>query len=423
MKEIFALVDCNNFYVSCERVFNPKLEGKPVVVLSNNDGCVVARSNEAKALGIKMGIPAFKCKDLFKKYKVYVYSSNYALYGDMSQRVMDTLTQFTPHIEIYSIDEAFLQLMGLTSVNLVDYARYTKSTVKKWTGIPVSIGIGRTKTLAKVANELAKKNPQYEGVLDITNHPQLDKLLDSVDVADVWGVGRKYTQLLKQHSIYTAFQLKNASDQWIKEHMTIAGLRSVKELRGISCISLEEIPLPKKGIISSRSFGKPVETLKELKEAVAAYVSRAAEKLRAQGSAASFIQVFLTTSLFKGPQYSNSSSTQLPIPTAYTPELIYYAHQNLKKIFKSGYRYKKAGVMFSGILPEDKIQPNLFRPSYSSDRRKILMRTVDRINTKWGRNTIQFAAAGIKRAWKMRQFRRSPRYTTQWNEIPKVKLS
>lgn len=423
MKEIFALVDCNNFYVSCERVFEPGLEGKPVVVLSNNDGCVIARSNEAKALGIKMGIPAFKCKDLFKKHSVYVYSSNYSLYGDISQRVMDTLTRFAPRIEIYSIDEAFLLLTGFTTSNLTDYARYIKTTEKKWTGIPVSIGIGHTKTLAKVANEVAKKYPRYAGVLDVTDYPQLDELLDGVDVADVWGIGRKYTQFLNRYGIYTALQLKNAPDQWVKKNLTIMGLRTVKELRGISCVSLEEIPAPKKGIISSRSFGRAVETLPELKEAIADYVSRAAEKLRAQSSAASFIQVFLTTSRFNGPQYSNSSSTRLPTPTAYTPELIHCAHKCLKKIFKPNYRYKKAGVMLTGIVPEDEIQLNVFGTPSSRDRWKTLMKTVDRINTRWGSNTIQFAAPGIKRSWRMRQLRRSPRYTTQWSEIPVVNLS
>jgi len=424
MKTIFALVDCNNFYVSCERVFNPKLEGKPVIVLSNNDGCVVARSDEVKALGVKMGIPAFKCKDLIKKHRIHVYSSNYALYGDMSQRVMDTLAQFTPDLEIYSIDEAFLSLSGFTSLNLTQYGKHIKNTIKKWTGIPVSIGISPTKTLAKVANHIAKKNPQFEGVFDITEHPQIDVLLDSIEVADVWGIGYQYSQFLNQNGIYTALQLKNAPDKWIKKHLTVVGLRTVDELRGISCIPLEQVAPPKKGIISSRSFGRPVETLAELKEAVATYVSRAAEKLRSQKSVASCVHVFLTTNRFKDePQYSNYATFWLPIPTAYTPDLIHYAHQNLEKMFKPGYRYKKAGIMLTGILSQQQVQLNLITPSYHPSREKILMKTIDQINARWGSDTVKYAVAGIQRLWKMRQSKKSPRFTTYWKEIPVVRTS
>lgn len=424
MKTIFALVDCNNFYVSCERVFNPKLEEKPVIVLSNNDGCVVARSDEVKALGVKMGIPVFKCKDLIKKHRIHVYSSNYALYGDMSQRVMDTLAQFTPDLEIYSIDEAFLSLSGFTSLNLTQYGKHIKNTIKKWTGIPVSIGIGPTKTLAKIANHIAKKNPQFEGVFDITEHPQIDVLLDSIEVADVWGIGYQYSQFLNQNGIYTALQLKNAPDKWIKKHLTVVGLRTVDELRGISCIPLEQVAPPKKGIISSRSFGRPVETLPELKEAVATYVSRAAEKLRSQKSVASCVHVFLTTNRFKDePQYSNYATFWLPIPTAYTPDLIHYAHQNLGKMFKPGYRYKKAGIMLTGILSQQQVQLNLITPSYHPSREKILMKTIDQINARWGSDTVKYAVAGIQRLWKMRQSKKSPRFTTHWKEIPVVRTS
>jgi DNA polymerase V len=287
MQRVYSLIDCNNFYVSCERVFNPKLEGKPVIVLSNNDGCVIARSNESKALGIGMGVPVFKCKDLIKKHKIQVYSSNYTLYADMSQRVMDTLAQFTSDVEVYSIDEAFLSLSEFMSLNLTEYARDIRSTVKRWTGIPVSIGIGSTKTLAKVANKLSKRNPQYGGVFDITSHTQMNELLEQIRVEDIWGIGRQYTKLLNQNGIYTALQLKNASDTWIRKHMSVSGLRTVWELRGISCIPLEEAPPSKKAIISSRSFGRPVESLEELKEAIASYISRASEKLRAQQSVTS----------------------------------------------------------------------------------------------------------------------------------------
>jgi len=424
MKNIFALVDCNNFYVSCERVFNPNLEGKPVMVLSNNDGCVIARSNEVKSLGIKMGVPAFQCKDLIKKYDIKVYSSNYALYGDMSQRVMDTLARFTPELEIYSIDEAFLSLGGFISLNLTQYGKQIKTTVKKWTGIPVSIGLGPTKTLAKIANHIAKKDPQFEGVFDITHHPQSDELLDSIEVAEVWGIGYRYAQLLNQKGIYTTLQLKNAPEEWIKKYLTIRGLRTLQELRGISCIPLEQVAPPKKGITSSRSFGRPVETIKELREAVATYVSQAAEKLRAQKSAASCIHVFLTTNCFKDePQYSNNATFRLPVPTSYTPELIHYAHQNLEKLFKSGYRYKKAGIMLTGIVPQEKVQLSLLTPSYPHARGKILMETIDRINARWGSNTVKYAAAGIQKPWKMRQTKKSPRFTTQWKDIPVVRTS
>ncbi len=423
MKVIFALVDCNNFYVSCEKVFNPKLDGKPVVVLSNNDGCVIARSNEAKALGIKMGFPAFKYEDLLKKHSVVVYSTNYPLYADMSQRVMNTLTQFTPNMEIYSIDEAFLSLTGFTSKNLIDYAKSIKNTVNKWTGIPITIGIGPTKTLAKTASKLAKKDPQYDSVLDITDHPNLDNLLDNIDVEDVWGVGRQYKKFLNRHDIYTALQLKNAPLEWIKTNMTVVGFRTVKELRGTSCITLEEIPAAKKGIMCTRSFGKAIESLEELKEAVASFVSRASEKLRDQHSVTSFIQVFIMTNPFKDEhQYVNSASVRLPIPTSYTPELINHCNQKLDIIYKPGYLYKKAGVIFDGIIPEDKIQLHLFRKSDLDSNRK-LMKTVDYINTKWGRNTIQCASSGIQKKWKMRQSKLSSRFTTRWNEILVVKVS
>lgn len=299
MQKIFALVDCNNFYVSCERVFNPKLRGKPVIVLSNNDGCAVARSEEAKSIGVPMGAPVFMYQDLFRRHKVEMLSSNYTLYGDMSHRVMSTLSRFTPSMENYSIDEAFLDLSGFDHTNLTEYAKEIQATVKRWTGIPVSIGIAPSKTLAKIANKLAKKNPMCKGVLDITNHPRLDDFLQSINLEDVWGVGRQYTKLLMRNRILTALDLKNASDFWVKKHMTIVGLRMVLELRGISCIELDELNEPKQEIIRSRSFGKSVTDLQELKEAVAFHTTRAAEKLREQHSIASYISAFIETNRFK----------------------------------------------------------------------------------------------------------------------------
>jgi DNA polymerase V len=423
MKDIFALVDCKNFYVSCERVFDPRLAGKPVVVLSNNDGCVIARSSEAKALGIAMGMQAFQCKDLIKQYGVAVYSSNYALYGDMSQRVMGTLAQFTPDIEIYSIDEAFLSLTGFNALDLTAYARHIATTVRQWTGIPITIGIGPTKTLAKVAHKIAKRNPEFEGVFDITSHPRLDEVLDSVAVADVWGVGGQYAKLLNRNGISTALGLKHASDRWVKEHMKVTGLRTVLELRGESCIRLEQVAAPKKGIVSSRSFGKPVTTLAKLREAVAAYVTRAAEKLRAQKSAASWIHVFLATNPFNDePQYSNFFTARLPVPTGRTPELIHAARQNLEKIFKPGFAYKRAAVMLTGIVRDNQIQTNLFMPYYyDNDRRNKLMKIVDELNARFGSDTVRYAAAGIEQPWKMRPARRSDRFTTRWQELPVAK--
>jgi DNA polymerase V len=420
-KQVIALVDCNNFYVSCERVFNPALEGKPVIVLSNNDGCVVARSNEVKKLGVIMGTPAFKYRDLIKKYGIGVFSSNYALYGDMSQRVMETLAQFTPEMEVYSIDEAFLSLTGFNNLNRTEYARHIRSTIHKWTGIPVSIGIGSSKTLAKVANKIAKKNPEYDGVFDITEDPGIDNILASLDVSDIWGIGDQYAKFLNRHGICTVLQLKNADDEFIRDNMTVVGLRIVHELRGVSCIPLEMVHSPRKGIVSSRSFGRSVKTLAELRESVADYMAAAAERLRGQKSVASFVHVFIATNRFKNePQYSNFITQRLPVPTASTQDLIKYALSNLLKIYRPGYRYKKAGVMLTGIMPDNQAQLDLFTPFKYRANRKIIMGAMDEINNRWGSDTVQIAAAGIGQLWQMRQSRKTPRFTTQWGELPVV---
>ncbi len=423
MKPVFALVDCNNFYVSCERVFNPNLEGKPVVVLSNNDGCAVAMSNEAKRFGIKIGTPIFQCEDLVKNQKVYLFSSNYVLYGDMSHRVMDTLAQFTPEIEVYSIDEAFLSLTGFDYINPTEYCQHIKNTVKKWTGIQVSIGIGPTKTLAKIANKIAKRNPKLNGVFDITDHPEIDQLLTSIDVEDIWGIGYRYAKFLKKHNIHNALELRNGQDEWALKHLTITGLRTVRELRGIPCIPLEQAVPAKKGIASTRSFGRPVETLTELQEAVATYMTRAAKKLRKQKSVASYVHVFINTNRFKKeePQYSNFFSIRLHVPTASPTELIKLALQGLKKIYKKGHRYKRAGVMLTDIIPENLVQMSLFQPEYQNDRRERLALSLDKIKADLGDNTVQYAAEGIKKPWKMRQAKKTPNFTTKWDEIPIVK--
>ncbi|MBN2100492.1 Y-family DNA polymerase [Candidatus Dojkabacteria bacterium] len=421
---LFALVDCNNFYASCERVFNPNLRNKPIVVLSNNDGIIIARSQEAKELGIQMGAPLFKTQAHIDKHNVYVFSSNFTLYGDMSNRVMRILHRFSPEVEIYSIDEAFLSLINLKLDTSTRYCTHIRETVRQWTGIPISIGIAPTKTLAKAANKLAKKIPELNGILDLTDHPKINELLNQLSVSDIWGIGRKYAKFLQSHNIHTAMQLKNASDKWIQKHMTISGLRTIWELRGISCINLEDDTQPRKGILSSRSFSHPVETLNELKESVAKHTTIAAEKLRSQNSSAAQISVFITTNRFNNsPQYSNSATVSLSEATDYTPKLIEYSHKALEKIFKPGYLYKKAGVMIPQTIPSDSTQKNLLTPCSENTyhTNKKIMETIDRLNLRWGRATIKTAAEGIKQEWKTKMEKRTPRYTTRWDEIPIAK--
>jgi DNA polymerase V len=417
----YCLVDCNNFYVSCERVFNNQLEGKPVVVLSNNDGCVVARSNEAKELGIAMGVPIFQIDQLIKKYNVQVYSSNYELYGDMSERVMNTLEELVPDIEVYSIDESFLLLPQNYREDITSFGKNVRRIVRQHTGIPVSFGAGTTKTLAKVANRHAKKYKHLEGVLDITNHPNLDKVLDFTKVGDIWGIGRQYEKMLNNNGIMTALHLKNADDLWVKKSMTIAGLKTVYELRGQACISLEQVAPDPKSMVRSGSFASPTNKLKDLKEAIAFYVSRAAEKLRDSGFIASHLRVFFSTNYFNldVPQYHNSIVIKLPVATSFTPELINHAFFGLERIFKPDYLYKKAGIMLTGILPEDQVQLNFFT-ARDNEKEKALMGAVDKINNRFGKGKIQFGASGISRDWKSRPARRSPCYTTKWKDILSV---
>ncbi|MCP5007265.1 MAG: Y-family DNA polymerase [Planctomycetes bacterium] len=433
--KVFALADCNNFYVSCERVFDPALTGVPVMVLSNNDGCVVARSNEVKALGIRMGAPAFKCDSMIRRHNIRVFSSNYALYADMSRRVMEVLKQFTPDIEIYSIDEAFLTLTkaralsglrstaGLWCEDYATYGRKIRQMVMKWTGISVSVGIAKTKTLTKVANEIAKKHPRYGGVIDLSECPErdLDFYLEQLGVEDVWGVGHQYARLLRVHGIKTARDLKYADVKWIRERMTVIGEQCVLELRGIPCFELDRQPVRKKGIRSSRSFGKSVTTLEDIEEAIASYVSRAAEKLRSQHSCANILIVYVKTNKFKRDeaQYANSIHIKLNEPTASTIELTKLALRGLNKIYKHGYRYKKAGVLLEGIQPDSLIQLNMFSSlDYAViEREEALMQTVDRINRKWGRGSLRLAAEGMKQTWKMRRSMLSPAYTSNWEEL------
>jgi DNA polymerase V len=421
MTKVFALVDCNSFYASCERVFEPSLWGRPVIVLSNNDGCVIARTSEAKALGIAMGAPFFTLHHLIRKHNVAVFSSNFALYGDMSERVMDVLTTFSPEIEYYSIDEAFLELDGIND-NYTDFAHKIRDTVYQWTGIPTGIGIGQTKTLAKVANHIAKRDTEHQGVFDPIGREDVDELLEQVEVGDVWGIGHQYARFLNRHGVYTARQFKYAEEKWVRKHLTVTGARTLLELRGISCKPLIKARPARQTIACTRSFGKRIEALQDLREAVATYAARAAERLREERLTASHIQVFIRTSYFGDePQYSNSAACKLPLATSYSPHLIRQSLKLVEHIFRPGYRYAKAGVILAGIMPEDETQLNLFVPRPPAKRLRNIMQAVDSINQEWGRNTVLFAAAGLSKEWKMRQARRSPRYTTRWDELLVVK--
>ena len=422
MNKIFALVDCDNFYVSCERAFNPALRDRPVIVLSNNDGCIIARSNEVKKMDIPFGTPYFKCKDEIEKHNIAVFSSNYELYGDMSRRVMEILVQFAVDMEIYSIDEAFLELEGLRRFNLDEYAKKIRQYVLRGTGIPVTIGVGSTKTLAKIASKYAKKSKHNDGVFNIVNHPDIDQLLEAVPVEDIWGIGRQYDKFLRKFNINNARQLKYARDKWVKKHMTVVGLRTVWELRGRSCLSLEQVPPAKKEICTSRSFGRPVETLHEMREAIADYASRAAEKLRKQNTAASILQVFLTTNRLKDdPQYFNCIQIALPTPTNDTLEIVKFACKGIEKIWRPNYRYKKAGVFLTDIVSTDNIQTSMFDTSPNRDKSKKLMEILDQLNSKYGAKTVQVASAGTKKEWAMRRNLKSNNYTTNWDELPRVK--
>jgi DNA polymerase V len=426
-RKIIALIDCNNFYVSCERVFNASLNTRPVIVLSNNDGCVVARSNEVKKLGVKMGQPVFEIAELVKEHNIHLFSSNYSLYADMSNRVMSVLSQFSPVLEAYSIDEAFLDLTHLNIPDVTNYGKVVKAKVLKHTGIPVSVGIATSKTLTKIASEIVKKNPEYGGVLDLSSCSEevIDEHLSRVEISDVWGIGPQYTTFLTSYGITTARDLKNANENWIRKHLTVVGNRTVLELRGISCIPIATDFPAKKGIGRAKTFGKEVTSYSDLEESVATYIARAAEKLREQESVASSLTVFVRTNSFNKniPHYSNSISVRIPYPTSFTPELIKYALSGLKLIYIEGYKYKKAGVHITKIIPEEFIQPDLFG-EYSiieHHRQSGLMLIIDALNRMYGRDTIFFAVQGLTRDWRMRQFRLSNRFTTNRDELLAVK--
>jgi len=414
-----ALIDCNSFYVSCERLFNPKIRNKPVVVLSSNDGCIISRSNEAKALGIKMGEPYFKVKDIILKNNVHVFSSNYSLYGDLSRRVMRTLKRFNSEIEIYSIDEAFLDLSNFPDDEIEEVGKEIRSIVLQWTGIPTSIGIAKTKTLSKVANHIAKKTKS--GVINLIGIKDIDPILEKVEINDVWGVGKQLTKFFVQNGIHNAKQLKNISNTWIKKSSNVLSSRTAMELRGIPCISLETQNSKRKSCVVSRSFAKKVEKLQELQESITNYCLNAAEKIRSESLITKSITIFIRTSPFQNQfaYYSNSKTIDLPIATDNSIEIVKNALTALKYIFKNGYRYQKAGIMLSG-LSNSQESKNLFS-SIKDEKIKNLMKSMDNTNYRFGRSTLSLASAGINKKWNVRKQHSSKIDTADFNFLPTIK--
>lgn len=416
---MFALVDCNNFYASCERLFRPDLENKPIVVLSNNDGCVIARSNEAKVLGIPMGAPEFKYREQMKINGVHVFSSNFPLYGDLSARVMSVLESLSPDLEIYSIDEAFADMSGFSHHDLYQHGVQTRQMVHQWTGIPVSIGFANTKTLAKIANRVAKKSPRSGGVFVLDEQQRIDSVLQKVEVGDVWGVGRKWADSLKSNGIKSAYDLANADDGWIRRKYNVVLQRTVHELNGDSCISIEDLP-EKKQLLISRSFRERVTAYSHMRSLIAGYISRACEKLRKQGSLAQSISVFIRTSPFsEGAGYSNSTTVSLNQYSADTATFIKMGIYALQRIFRDGHEYQKAGIMLFDIVPDHFQQLCLFQDEKYNHLARKRMKLLDHVNSRYGPQTLRFASESAKR-WYMHQDHLSPRYTTRWLEIRTV---
>jgi DNA polymerase V len=421
-----AIVDCNSFYASCERLFKPSLRNKPVVVLSNNDGCIVSRTDEAKALGIRMAGPYYQNKEEILKNNVAVFSSNYHLYGDLSKRVMDTLRLLAPAVEVYSVDESFLDLTGIASDKLYEYSVFVKQTTELWTGIPVSVGVAPTKVLSKVANRLAKKDKAgTQGVMILQTTEQQMEALERTAVEDIWGVGGANSKKLRMFNINTAWDLRNMNEEWVRKNMGgIVGVRLVKELKGIPCIEMKDPLTTKKMIATTRMFGKPVYELNELKEAVATYVARAAEKLRRQNSAAGSVSVFVVSSNNRNygqyePSY-RSTYILLSAATCLTNVLIAQVMPLVDALYNKGNKYIKAGIILGNIVPSDMIQFNLFEPPENTNAKK-LMSVIDNINFSMCNDILKFASSGTKRDWKMRQEMRSNRFTTRWDELCVVK--
>ena len=418
-KKKIALIDCNSFYVSCERLFNPKIKNVPVVVLSNNDGCVISRSTEAKKLGIKMGEPYFKVKELVKKNNVQIFSSNYSLYGDLSRRVMKVLKGFSDKIEIYSIDEAFIDLSHIKDENIEDYGKKIRERVLKWTGIPTSVGISCTKTLSKVANHVAKKNKT--GVIFLKDN--IDEVLKNFDISDIWGVGRQLSKLYIKNGINNAYKLKNISNSWVKKSTNVLGAKTVMELRGIPCINLETEETKRKSCCVSRSFGRKVESLNKLKESITTHCLNAAEKIRNDNQTTRSITVFIRTSPFDKNRkyYSNSLTIDLPVATNNSLELVKVAIEGLKKIYKYGYFYQKAGVILSKLSEAGEKNLNLLTPILEN-KSQTLMKAIDVTNAKYGRNVISVAQAGINNSWKMRREHSSKIDTASFDSLPKISI-
>lgn len=420
---MFALVDCNNFYCSCERVFQPKLKQVPVAVLSNNDGCVIARSNEVKAMGVPMGAPYFEYKELFRKQRVRIFSPNFELYGDMSSRVMQTLRPFTERMEIYSIDEAFAMLPVLPAADYAAYGDEIRNTIGRHTGIPVSVGIAPTKTLCKIALELIKRTPAKSGVLDIGTVPDIDARLAEVPVADVWGIGSALTNRLALLGIRSVRDLKYADRRQIKQRLHTPGLRTVLELNGIACLPLEDNDQPCKSVVCSRSFSKEITTFAGLHEAISTFAARAGEKLRQERRRAAVLQIFVETNRFReGERYANMQAVSLPHATNFTPELIAAATVGLKAVFLAGRGYKRAGIVVSGLEVDAGLQPDLFGEASAAtlERHAAMMTALDAINRRFGRGTTRFLAEGVTQSWQMKRSLKSPAWTTKLDEVPLI---
>ena len=418
-----ALVDGNNFYVSCERMFNPRLEGVPVVVLSNNDGCAVARSQEAKALGIAMGQPWFHIRHMEQRYGLKAFSSNYELYADMSNRMMRILAQFAPLQEVYSIDECFLDLTGMTA-DLTACGQAIRARVRQWIGIPSCVGIGHSKTQAKLANHIAKKRPEWDGVCDLTSLPEstVDGLMAGIEVGEVWGVGRKIGEKLNSLGIRSVLDLRRADPKLIQRRFSVVLERIVWELRGIACLALEEVSPPKQQIISSRSFGMPVTELADLKAAVTAYMTRAAERLRRQGSVAQAVHVHIRTSPFREdlPYYGKGMTLPLVIPTDDTRVLVRQALAGLVRIYRPGHEYQKAGVVLMDIRPKGVSSVGDLLAAEEPSRADRLMQAMDAINARMGKATVQLAGEGVEKPWAMKRGRRTQAFSTRLGELPQA---
>lgn len=433
---LFGLLDCNNFYVSCERVFRPDLENKPVVVLSNNDGCIISRSNEIKALGVPMGVPLFKVKDFLRSHNTFIFSSNYALYGDLSRRVFSLLEEMVPRMEIYSIDEAFIDFSGIPNPH--ELATHIRKQILKQTGIPTCIGISFTKTLAKVANERAKKNPALKGVCYLSQENEIDQLLHNMDLADIWGIGRKSAEKLKNSGIQTALQFKKSDPKWIRKKLTVTGERTLLELNSFPCMELEEVPSPRQSIQVTRTFSKEIVTVEELRQKIVEFTERAGEKMRSQNLSAQAISVFVRTNRHKkeAPQYNNWGIYSLSYPTNDNFTLLNAATNVLHSLFREGYSYRKGGIMVHDLISCDStpVQLNLLGdPTQQTPKTISLMKAIDSINKRYGRNTVKSAGGKVKNRNKISEealeknspiplYYKSPAYSTRWSDLLTIQI-